>query len=56
VTMPGRRRPGAGYGVFLIPGIVLSTAVVVVPLAMTIGASFTRWQGVGAPTWVGLEN
>ena len=55
--MPGRRSPGpSGYLIFLIPGIVLSTAVVVVPLIMTIGVSFTRWQGVGVPTWVGLEN
>lgn len=23
---------------------------------MTIGTSFTRWQGVGAPVWIGLEN
>src|SRR3954468_1366094 len=55
--MPGthvERR--TGYLVFLIPGLVLSTAVVVVPLAMTLGTSFTRWQGVGAPTWIGLDN
>ena len=55
--MPGRRsEPRSGYLVFLIPGLILSTAVVVVPLAMTIGTSFTRWQGVGAPTWIGIDN
>ena len=55
--MPGRRpEHRSGYLVFLIPGLVLSTAVVVVPLAMTIGTSFTRWQGVGAPTWIGIDN
>jgi len=46
----------SGYLVFLIPGLVLSIAVVVVPLAMTIGVSFTRWQGVGMPSWIGLTN
>ncbi|HMG53695.1 MAG TPA: sugar ABC transporter permease [Kofleriaceae bacterium] len=46
----------SGYLVFLIPGLVLSIAVVVVPLAMTIGASFTRWQGVGMPSWIGVAN
>ncbi|HEY0478258.1 MAG TPA: sugar ABC transporter permease [Kofleriaceae bacterium] len=46
----------SGYLVFLIPGLVLSIAVVVVPLAMTIGVSFTRWQGVGMPSWIGLSN
>jgi raffinose/stachyose/melibiose transport system permease protein len=55
--MPRRRSEHrSGYLVFLIPGLILSTAVVVVPLAMTIGTSFTRWQGVGAPTWIGLDN
>jgi len=55
--MPRRRSErGSGYLGFLIPGLILSTAVVVVPLAMTIGTSFTRWQGVGAPTWIGIDN
>jgi len=47
---------GSGYLVFLIPGLVLSVAIVVVPLLMTIGTSFTRWQGVGTPVWIGLAN
>jgi raffinose/stachyose/melibiose transport system permease protein len=51
---PARRR--SGYRIFLIPGLVLSVAVVVIPLAMTIGVSFTRWQGVGTPEWIGLSN
>jgi raffinose/stachyose/melibiose transport system permease protein len=46
----------SGYLVFLIPGLVLAAAVILVPLAMTVGISFTRWQGVGAPTWIGLDN
>jgi raffinose/stachyose/melibiose transport system permease protein len=51
----GRARR-SGYLIFLVPGLVLSVAVVVVPLAMTVGVSFTRWQGVGTPEWVGLAN
>jgi raffinose/stachyose/melibiose transport system permease protein len=46
----------SGYLVFLIPGLVLSAAIVAVPLVMTVGASFTRWQGVGVPVWIGLDN
>jgi raffinose/stachyose/melibiose transport system permease protein len=46
----------SGYAIFLIPGLVLSVAIVVIPLAMTIGVSFTRWQGVGTPAWIGLSN
>jgi raffinose/stachyose/melibiose transport system permease protein len=45
-----------GYPIFLIPGILLSLAVIVVPLAMTVGTSFTRWTGVGYPEWIGLDN
>lgn len=56
---PGRRRRSArrgGYLVFLAPGILLSLGVIVVPLLMTVGVSFTRWSGVGAPQWIGLAN
>jgi raffinose/stachyose/melibiose transport system permease protein len=54
----GRRaRPGQGYAIFLLPGVVLFLVVIVVPLLMNVGISFTRWQGlVTAPQWIGLEN
>jgi raffinose/stachyose/melibiose transport system permease protein len=57
-TGAARRRPARrrGYLVFMIPGILLSLVVVVVPLAMTVGISFTRWTGVGALQWIGLRN
>jgi raffinose/stachyose/melibiose transport system permease protein len=48
-----RRR---GYAIYLIPGVIASTLVIVVPLVMTIGTGFTRWTGVGTPTWVGFQN
>jgi raffinose/stachyose/melibiose transport system permease protein len=49
----GRR---AGYGVYLIPGVLASLAVIVVPLVMTVGFSFTRWSGIGTATWIGFDN
>jgi raffinose/stachyose/melibiose transport system permease protein len=49
-------RHTAGYGVYLIPGVLASLAVIVVPLVMTVGISFTRWSGIGSPAWVGLDN
>jgi raffinose/stachyose/melibiose transport system permease protein len=55
MSRPAARRR-SGYLIFLIPGLVLSLAVVVIPLAMTVGVSFTRWQGVGTPEWIGLSN
>jgi raffinose/stachyose/melibiose transport system permease protein len=45
-----------GYGLFLLPGIALSVVVIVVPLVMNIGISFTRWSGVGRPSFIGLTN
>jgi len=51
-----RSPTSVGYRVFLIPGLVLTAVVVGVPLIGTIAASFTRWQGVGAPVWTGVDN
>ncbi|MDT0309561.1 sugar ABC transporter permease [Streptomyces sp. DSM 44917] len=59
-TLPQRlwRRPTAarGYGGYLAPGLLLCLLFLVVPLAMTIGYSFTTWQGIGDPEWAGLDN
>jgi raffinose/stachyose/melibiose transport system permease protein len=52
----GRTSRRGGYLVFLIPGALLSLGVVVAPLLMTVGLSFTRWTGVGTPRWTGLAN
>ncbi|HEU4324915.1 MAG TPA: sugar ABC transporter permease [Roseiflexaceae bacterium] len=49
-------RQDLGYALFLIPGLLLFVLIIVVPLLMNIGVSFTRWRGVGMPTWIGLEN
>jgi raffinose/stachyose/melibiose transport system permease protein len=53
-----RRRPARnrGYAVFLLPGLIASVAVIVVPLVMTVGISFTRWPGIGRPEWIGFAN
>ncbi|KAA2252225.1 sugar ABC transporter permease [Solihabitans fulvus] len=52
--MTNRNR--ASYLPFLIPGAVLLVAVIVVPFAMNLGISLTKWSGVGAPEWIGLDN
>jgi raffinose/stachyose/melibiose transport system permease protein len=44
------------YALYLIPGVVAFVAVIVVPFGMNVYFSFTRWQGVGTPTWAGLDN
>jgi raffinose/stachyose/melibiose transport system permease protein len=46
----------SGYGVFLIPGIVMFTLIIILPFLVNIGVSFTKWQGIGTPIWIGLTN
>jgi len=44
------------YAPFLIPGALLSLAVIGVPFVMNIYFSFTKWDGVTSPTWTGFDN
>ncbi|QKW22367.1 sugar ABC transporter permease [Kitasatospora sp. NA04385] len=50
------RSRSAGYALYLAPGLLLCLLFLVVPLLMTFGYSFTSWQGIGDPTWTGLDN
>lgn len=52
-NLPGSRNP---YVLYLIPGALAFLAVIVVPFAMNVYYSFTSWQGVGSPSWAGLDN
>lgn len=45
-----------GYYIFLVPGLILFTLIVVLPFLANIYFSFTKWQGIGAPRWIGLAN
>jgi raffinose/stachyose/melibiose transport system permease protein len=45
-----------GYFYFLIPGLVLFTLIIVLPFLANIYFSFTKWQGIGAPTFIGIAN
>src|SRR4051794_41594850 len=55
--MAGKRAGrGGGYAVYLIPGVVASLAIIVVPLVMTVYTSFTKWNGVGDQKWIGFDN
>ncbi|MEW2359018.1 sugar ABC transporter permease [Spirillospora sp. NPDC029432] len=50
----GRER--LGYLPYLVPGLLLFTAVIGVPFAMNVATGFTEWDGVGTPEWAGLAN
>jgi raffinose/stachyose/melibiose transport system permease protein len=52
---PERAVQGTSYLPYLVPGAVLFVVVIAVPLLMNVGISFTRWQGVGDPDFVGLD-
>ncbi|MFF9150491.1 carbohydrate ABC transporter permease [Streptomyces sp. NPDC014861] len=55
--MKSTRHPrSTGYAVFLVPGLLLSLLFLVVPLVMTFYYSLTTWQGIGDPTFIGLDN
>ena len=53
---PGSRGWTAGHWPYLIPGVLLLVVVILIPFASSIGLSFTKWNGIGPITWVGLDN
>lgn len=50
------RTGGRSFWIYLVPGIVLLTIIVIVPLLWNVYLSFTSWRGVLAPVWVGGDN
>jgi raffinose/stachyose/melibiose transport system permease protein len=44
------------YISFVLPALLLSAAVVLVPAVLTLLFAFTDWDGVSAPSWNGLDN
>jgi raffinose/stachyose/melibiose transport system permease protein len=58
-TEPKTRKTNSldkGYWVFLLPGLILFILVIILPFLVTIGASFTKWNGVTTPRFIGLDN
>lgn len=55
-TTHSKSRLDQGYMIFLLPGIVLFTLIIILPFLVNIGVSFTKWQGIGTPVWIGLTN
>jgi raffinose/stachyose/melibiose transport system permease protein len=45
-----------GFWLYLIPGLVLVTVIVVVPLVWNVYLSFTNWRGILPPVWIGFAN
>ena len=49
------RDRAAAYGL-LAPNLILYTVFIIIPVLLALGLSFTSWNLVGAPQWVGLAN
>jgi raffinose/stachyose/melibiose transport system permease protein len=52
--LPGTR--SRGFWIYLIPGLVLFTVVILVPFVWNIYLSFTKYRGIKPPEWIGLDN
>lgn len=55
---PGAARPSRAWAgwLFAIPAAAFYLTFVLIPLGSSIQYSFYDWNGIGAATWVGLEN
>src|SRR5882757_5865911 len=54
VTTAGGERNSAWL--FVLPALLLSLSVVAFPVAGTVMFSFTDWNGLGTPRFIGLDN
>lgn len=51
-----RHQRGLAPWIFLAPALLMFTVYVVLPIFESIGISFQDWDGLGEPTFVGLDN
>jgi raffinose/stachyose/melibiose transport system permease protein len=47
---------GRGFWWYLVPGFVMLTGIILVPLAWNVYLSFTSYRGIRPPIWIGLTN
>lgn len=44
------------HTLFVLPALLLSIAIVLLPALLTFAAAFSRWDGISMPAFVGTEN
>lgn len=49
-------RKNRSYLYFILPGLILYTLFVIIPIACSVYYSFFEWSGIGPKTFIGLEN
>lgn len=42
--------------IYVLPGLLLYFALILGPIVAAIGISFTEWNGISQPNWIGLGN
>ncbi|MEC5152151.1 sugar ABC transporter permease [Cryobacterium sp. GrIS_2_6] len=47
---------GKGFWLYLVPGLLLLTIIVLVPLGWNFFLTFTKYRGIKPPVWIGLDN
>ena len=47
---------GRGFWWYLVPGFVMLTGIILIPLAWNVYLSFTSYRGIRPPIWIGLTN
>ena len=52
--VPGTR--SRGFWLYLVPGLVLFTAIILVPFVWNVYLSFTKYRGIKPPEFTGLDN
>jgi raffinose/stachyose/melibiose transport system permease protein len=50
-----RRAQYVGY-LYILPALIVFVAIVLVPVLQSIRYSFTNWDGISSPSWVGFAN
>ncbi|MEV6399296.1 sugar ABC transporter permease [Streptomyces sp. NPDC051907] len=56
VASPLERRQRRLFGPFLTPAVALYTALFIGPTLYSVYTSFTAWDGINSPQWVGTRN
>ena len=57
VTAPApRRRHDGAYRLMVVPALVLFGLFALLPMAIVVVLSFTRWDGLTTPAWAGTAN
>ncbi len=54
--IPSYQQSSAAYWLYLLPGLLGFLIVIGVPFLMNIGISLTKWRGIKAPKFIGLDN